>query len=112
MAQNGPFIKRHKTCFPPRYQNDTWEESTAARLAKQYNVSNITIKRDSRIAEAINAIGEKSPEAKRNILSGKVGITRKQLNEILKAESDDIQDIADKIVEGSFDTLEGLILLL
>ena len=41
--------------------------STASRLAEEYNVSPRTIERDAQVAGGINAIGETSPEAKRDI---------------------------------------------
>ena len=44
---------------------------TAQILAEQYNVSPMTIRRDSQLSDAIMAIGEVSPEAKRKILSGR-----------------------------------------
>ncbi|MDR0491197.1 MAG: hypothetical protein LBH28_08155 [Oscillospiraceae bacterium] len=43
---------------------------TLARLAKQYKVSRSTIERDAKISNAIEAIGEISPEAKKLILTG------------------------------------------
>ena len=42
--------------------NDPLEESTAERLAKQYRVSPKTIRRGTKIFDAINAIGEASLE--------------------------------------------------
>ena len=78
-------------------------ENTAHRLAKFYNVSAPTIKRDEKFADAINAIGENSPEAKRNILSGATDITRKHLRELMSGEDDVIIDTAKKIEEGTFE---------
>ena len=46
-------------------QNDHFQISTAGRLSKQYNVSPKTIRRDAKVAEAIDAIGKASPEAKK-----------------------------------------------
>ena len=47
--------------------------STANRLAEQYNISHITIKRNANLAEAINSIGEASPEAKGKYFTAKCG---------------------------------------
>ena len=44
---------------------------TTQILAEQYNVSPNTIRRDAQVSDAIMAIGEVSPEAKRKILSGR-----------------------------------------
>ena len=89
----------------PKSQNETMGESTATDLANEYNVSRITIIRDAKVAEAINVIGSTSPEAKRNILSGKAGITRKHLNELLSGAEEDILETAVKIEEGTFERI-------
>jgi len=78
-------------------------ENTARRLAKQYNVSEPTIKRDEQFADAIDTIGQSSPEAKRNILAGTTDITRKHLRELMISSEDDIVDTAKKIEDGTFE---------
>jgi len=78
-------------------------EKTAKRLAKQYNVSEPTIRRDEKFADAINAIGESSPEAKRNILSGQTGITRKHLRELMVGDEEQLVEMARKIEDGTFE---------
>jgi len=86
-------------------QNETKPQnlSTASRLAMQYNVSRNTVLRDSQVAEAIDILGEASPEAKRNVLSGAAGITRKQLKELLTGTEEEVSDIAAKIEDGSLE---------
>jgi len=86
------------------YQNDTQPNhlSTADKLSTHYNVSPITIKRDAKVAEAINAIGETSLEAKRYILSGKLNITRKRLNELLNGPENELIDTAARIEDGTY----------
>ena len=84
-------------------QNGTFKESTANHLAKEYKVSRNTILRDAHVADAIDAIGETSPEAKRRILSGETGITRKHLNELLVGSEEDIVETASKIGEGTYE---------
>ena len=73
------------------------------RLAKKYSVSRSTIKRDAKISSAIDAIGEKSPDAKRDILSGKIPISRTQLKELANGSDADFDNVAVKITEGSFE---------
>jgi len=87
-------------------QNDTQPktQSTASRLADQYNVSSRTIKRDAILADAINLIGETSPEVKMDILSGKTPITRKQIKQMTGDSESDINDVVNQIIEGSFIT--------
>jgi len=45
--------------------------STADKLAKKYEVSRSTIKRDAQLVNALTAIGEASPDVKMDILTGK-----------------------------------------
>ena len=79
-------------------------QSTARRLADQYNVAPITIRRDAKLANAINLIGETSPEVKMDILSGKTPITRKQIKQMTGDSESDINDVVNQIIEGSFKT--------
>ena len=87
------------------YQNDTQPQTlaTSGRLAKQYNVSRPTIMRDAKISEAIEAIGEASPEAKRMILSSEISFDKKDLQAMASATKDEIEEIATKIEEGTFE---------
>jgi hypothetical protein len=79
-------------------------QSTADRLADEYNVSSMTIKRDSQLAEAIEAIGESSPEAKREILSGTANISRTRLQELaVSGSADEIKSIAESIEQGTYE---------
>jgi len=86
-------------------QNDPQPRSasTAVRLGENYDVSPKTIKRDSQVATAIDVLGEASPEAKRNVLSGVTKITKKQLKELLSGTDDEIMELAAKIEDGSFE---------
>ena len=77
--------------------------NTAVRLAEEYNVSPKTIKRDSQFAAAINAIGEISHDAKRKILSGSAGITRKHIRKLAQGAEDDIREVAESIENGTFE---------
>ncbi|MDR0491479.1 MAG: hypothetical protein LBH28_09590 [Oscillospiraceae bacterium] len=88
-----------------KYQNETKPQSqtTAERLADQYNVSRATINRDARIAEAIDAIGDVSAEAKRKILSGEVKIDKRELEEISSRSKEEISEIAAEIEEGIYE---------
>ncbi|MCL2425314.1 MAG: hypothetical protein FWD05_03145 [Oscillospiraceae bacterium] len=88
------------------YQNDKQPKSpsTVSRLAEQYNVSTSTISRDYQLANAINAIGEISPDVKIDILSGKTHISRRQLQELSSGPRDAIADIVDQINDGTFES--------
>jgi hypothetical protein len=83
-------------------QNGLFIKSTAETLAKQYNVSRNTIKRDAKVSEAIDAIGEISTEAKRMILSGEVKIDKKELEELSFRPEEEISAIAQEIEEGLY----------
>ena len=78
------------------------ENSTASRLAGQYNVSRNTIKRDAQFADAINVIGKASPDAQRNILAGKTRISRKALKELISGPEDEVAYVAARIEEGTY----------
>ncbi len=62
------------------YGSEVKKEPTSVRLAKQYNVSEKTIKRDAEFAEGLNLL---SVELKKDILAGRV-----------KAKKSDIQQLA------------------
>jgi hypothetical protein len=69
-------------------------ESTAERLAEEYNVSPATIKRDAQFAAGVEIIGKENPSAKTEILKGKghlkkqdiqaVGQNRKTVDELFQ----------------------------
>ena len=75
---------------------------TADKLADKYNVSKRTIERDAKLANALLALGEVSPEAKLSILSGETRVTRAQLNEMLTGSEDTVVKIAESIEAGTF----------
>jgi len=76
--------------------------STADRLGDYYNVSSMTIKRDAQVTNAINFIGEKSPDIKASILSGTTHITKKQLKELSSGTQDDVSVVVNEINNGTF----------
>ncbi|MCL1847744.1 MAG: hypothetical protein FWF91_07270 [Coriobacteriia bacterium] len=86
-------------------QNDDKQkvQRTVTRLSEQYRVSPKTIERDAKTAQAIDAIGDASPEAKRMILSGEVTINKKDLQELLTKSPEQIAQIAANIEGGTYD---------
>jgi len=86
-----------------KFQSETFQGSTAGRLAEQYRVSRSTIIRDADVAKAINVIGEQSPEAKSKILAGEVGIESKVLKGLLALPNDDVVELATTIEEGTYE---------
>ena len=76
--------------------------NTKDRLAGKYRVSPRTIARDANIAAAIEAIGEVSPEAKRQVLAGEIKINKNTLCNISMLPKKDIEDIAFKIEYGTY----------
>ena len=62
-----------------------------------------TIERDAKIAKAIDAIGEASPEAKRMILSGEANINKKELESISFREKEEIEAVAAELEEGTYE---------
>ena len=71
------------------------KESTSARLSKQYNVSEKTIKRDAEFAEGLNLL---SPELKKDILSGRIKAKKSNIQQLTQLEKPDSPiDSLDKI---------------
>jgi len=63
-----------------RDHNDpVYPERTSEKLAKEYNVSPATIKRDAKFSEAVDKIDANVPDAKASILSGKSGLSKKDV---------------------------------
>ena len=62
-------------------------------------MSQITIKRNANLAEAINNIGEVSPEAKRKILHGEVYVSKNRLEALSRASKEEIEAVAAEIEE-------------
>ena len=78
-------------------QNGVFQNVTTARLAEEYNVSKNTIGRDARASEAVDAIGEISPEDKRMILDNEVKIDKKVLESLTSGPVEAIGELADCI---------------
>jgi hypothetical protein len=76
-------------------------QSTARRLADKYNISPITIRRDAQVANALNAIGEASPDIKMDILTGKTRISKSQLKELAVGGDEYVSAVISQIEEGT-----------
>jgi hypothetical protein len=77
------------------YGSDSKKESTSARLSKQYNVSEKTIKRDAEFAAGLNLL---SPELKKDILSGRVKAKKSDIQQLTQVEKPALPiDSLDKI---------------
>jgi len=99
--------KRSQGDNNPRLHNSTKRQNgtlldTAEKLAEKYNVSRRTIQRDSKLADALVALGEASPQAKLSVLSGETKITRAQLNAMLTGYDDAVADMVESIENGTF----------
>ena len=77
-------------------------QTTAGFLSELYKVNEKTIRRDSRGADAIDAIGKVSPEAKRMIIENEVKITKKELVEMSTLSKEEIAEIAARIEDGTY----------
>ena len=78
-------------------------QTTARFLSGRYKVSPVTIRRDTKVAEAISAIGEASHEARRKLLSSEVSIDKKVLAEMSSWPKEEIEAVAAQIEEGSYE---------
>jgi hypothetical protein len=84
-------------------QNDNLLVRTADKLSDRFNISPRTIIRDAEMAKVVEAIGHVSLDAKREVLLGNTGITRKKLRELSTATNEKIEEIANSIKDGTFD---------
>jgi hypothetical protein len=92
----GNIDKNHKGQNVP-YGSMTKKESTSARLSKQYNVSEKTIKRDAEFAEGLNLL---SAKLKKDILSGKIKAKKSEIQQLSQIENPvEGIDSLDKIAE-------------
>lgn len=73
--QGGTGANQHKE------QSDQNDHSakTAEKLAKEFNVSAPTIRRDEQFAKGVDAIAKVAPEAKQDILAGKSAFTKQEV---------------------------------
>ena len=76
--------------------------STAGRLAEQYNVSRDTIKRNSRLAKGLTAIGKVNPDIKKQILSGDLRIGKNRLEALANASEQEVRAVVREIEAGTF----------
>ena len=87
----------------PQNGDSPINKRTVEKLANQYNVSKNTIGRDAKGADAIDAIGEASPEAKRMIIDSEVRIDKKDLLGMADMSSEEIAEIAARIENGTYE---------
>ena len=86
----------------PQNEGEQSRSSTAREVGKRFNVSKATIERDGMIANAISAIAEISPEAKRKILSGEVAVDRSNLQRLSKAPISELEEAVNQINAGTY----------
>jgi hypothetical protein len=96
--KNNDVAEEHKGQNVP-YGSLSKKESTSARLSKQYNVSEKTIKRDAEFAEGLNLL---SPELKKDILSGRVKAKKSDIQQLIQIEKpelliDSLEKVSDLV---------------
>jgi hypothetical protein len=75
------------------FNSDLINESTnntAEKLAKEYDTSPITIKRDADFAKGLDLIGKENPELKTDILAGKTKISKNEIQKLAKTPEKDV----------------------
>jgi hypothetical protein len=106
IIKNEAGTNQYEQMYEVKYQSGIKpkSQSTAGRLADEYKVSPMTINRDAQLANAIDAIGENSAEAKQEILSGTAGISRTRLQELAASGTkEEIENIAQSIEQGTYE---------
>lgn len=77
--------------------------STAGKLSQYYKINEKTVRLDAKASEAIDAIGEVSPEAKRMILAEEVKIDKKALQALASASKEELAEVAAQIEDCTFE---------
>ncbi len=80
-----------------KYQNDTLNENTGERIAKQNNISRISVIRAEGYAKAVDLADEAVPGIKNEILSGNVNATDAEIMSIAKATPTERPALAEKL---------------
>lgn len=80
-----------------KYQNETLIEDTGTRIAKQNNVSRISVLRAYGFASAIDLAEEAVPGIKGEILSGAIQATDTEIMKIAKAEPEKRSALVEKL---------------
>ena len=83
-------------------QNEHIKNRTRNLLAEHYKVSPITIGRDAKLSESLDAINAVSPEARRQILSGEVVVSKTVLGNIPTMLTEEVEELAVSIEEGTY----------
>jgi len=86
----------------PQNEDKPKNPRTSTLLAEKYKVSKSTIERDAKVAAAISAIGEASPDAKRKILSGESNIDKRELERLSASTKTEIEAAASQIESGAY----------
>lgn len=73
-------------------QNDP---STAQKLAKDFHVSEKTIKRDAQFAEGIERIGRENPDLKQRILSGEIRVNKADIRALTNIDRQEVIQVKD-----------------
>ena len=76
--------------------------STSGRLAEHYNVSPDTIRRNSKLAAGLTAIGEVNPDVKKQILSGDIRVSKNRLEALSNASEQEVRAVVREIEDGVF----------
>ena len=90
-------------------QNDPKLESasTAAVLAKEYNVSEATIKRDGEFAAGLESIGKENPKLKEEILKGQSKLKKKDIRSLVSKRKSTpknlVKNSTEQILKIAFD---------
>lgn len=81
------------------YQNDTSVENTGERIARQNNISRISVLRAEGFAKAVDLADEAVPGIRDEILSGAINAADAEIMKIAKAEPEKRTELAKKLRE-------------
>lgn len=78
-------------------------KSTAEAIAQDVGVSEPSVKRWEKFAKGVDALREVIPEAADKVLSGKANVSQPVIQEIAKADKEQIESVAEAIVNNKLD---------
>ena len=82
-----------------RPASNDYRHRTADKLGKEYHVSHGTIKNYGSFSRVVDRIGERAPALATQILSGKVKISQKGLNELVGMNDSEMDSVTTSIAE-------------
>jgi hypothetical protein len=73
------------------------KDGTAGQIGKEVGMGEKNVRRAEKFAKGIDVLRELSPESAEKVLSGKTGVTKKDVAELAKADDGDVEAFAEAV---------------